>query len=157
MTDDRCMFCLGPCDNNTLLSPICKCPALYHDYCGEQWYTSYKDTCPICRKVVPGGKPTIRVVPVSKPTIRVVPVSKPTPRVVTKPIAKKQKTVQRPIEIPPEQLVSIEEYVIIESVPTQPQTQNQNQPKKLWKLIPVMLCIALGFFGFYMYIHNRMS
>ncbi len=160
MSDNRCMFCLGPCDNSTLLSPVCKCPALYHDYCGEQWYKSYKDTCPICRKVVAGGKPTVRVVPVA--------VVKKKPR-ETSPlkVTNVQRQPVRPFATAPpvEQFVSIEEYVVIESVPAVPQravvapvpAQQPNQFQKIFKVWATISCLVLTIFGGYMIIHNLSS
>ncbi len=159
MSDGQCMFCLGPCDNPTMLSPVCKCPARYHDYCGEQWYKTYKDTCPICRKVVAGGKPTVRVVPVA--TVKP---KESTPLKVSK---VQRSTPARPFATAPpvERFVSIEEYVVIESVPTlavvrPPVAAPAQRPSNLQKVVKIwatLSCLVIIFFAAYMILRNVAS
>lgn len=160
MSDGQCMFCLGPCDNPTLLSPVCKCPARYHDYCGEQWYKSYKDTCPICRKVVAGGKPTVRVVPVAA-------VQKKPKETSPLKVTNVQRQPVRPFATAPpvERFVSIEEYVVIESVPIVPQrtvvapvpAQRPSNLQKVVKIWATLSCLVLTIFAAYMILHNVLS
>lgn len=158
MSDGRCMFCLGPCDNQTLLSPVCKCPALYHDYCGTQWYKSYVDTCPICRKVVAGGKPSVRVVPVTMNKKKVA-FKESSPLKVSN----VQRAPMRPSAPPAEQFVSIEEYVVIESVPAPAVVAPVVAPRqptnveKMMKMWCALTCIVLILVGGYMIIHNLSS
>ncbi len=159
MSDNRCMFCLGPCDNPTLLSPVCKCPALYHDYCGEQWYKTYKDTCPICRKVVAGGKPTVRVV------AAVAVVQKKPKEMSPLKVTHVQRQPVRPSAPPVERFVSIEEYVVIESVPALSQraaatpvpSQQPTQFQKIFKVWATLSCLVLTIFAAYMILHNVVS
>lgn len=157
MSDGRCMFCLGPCDNQTLLSPVCKCPALYHDYCGTQWYKSYVDTCPICRKVVVGGKPSVRVIPVTMNKKKVT-FKESSPLKVSN--VQRAPAPVRPSAPPAEQFVSIEEYVVIESVPAPAVVapvvaqRQPSAPERILKMFGALICGCLIFVAVYVILRN---
>jgi hypothetical protein len=110
--------------------------------------------------VVAGGKPTVRVVPVA--------VVKKKPK-ETSPlkVTNVQRQPVRPFATAPpvERFVSIEEYVVIESVPTlavvsPPVVAPVQRPSNLQKVVKIwatLSCLVIIFFAAYMILRNVTS